>query len=183
MIRSTQRKMLHLIIQTEKYKKKTQTSKKEENGEDGKANHRSSDDEAPEHRGEERKGMNVDQDSDVSFMKDSNGEIDTVEIEEEEWIEHLKRSTAIAIERIKAAKIPCWIETETLRRMKWRLAMRIASLPDERWTKKAAKWNPGLSTKHQTNRPVGRPKKRWEDEINGFLKPVETETTKGNEMK
>ena len=55
------------------------------------------------------------------------------------------------------------------RRMRWRWA------PDERWTKKAAKWNPGLSTKHQTNRTVGRPKKRWEDEIN--------EETKGNDIK
>ena len=66
--------------------------------------------------------------------------------------------------------------------MKWRLAMRIASLPDERCAKKAAKWNPGLSTKHQTNRPVGTPKKRWQDEINDFLKP-ENEETKGCEIK
>ena len=102
--------------------------------------------------------MMSDQDSDVSFMKDSDEEIDTVENEKEEWF-------------------------ETHRRMKWRLAMRIASLPDERWTKKAAKWNPGLSTKYQTNKPVERPKKTWEDEINEFLKPDETETTKGNEMK
>ena len=69
----------------------------------------------------------------------------------------MKRSTDIAVESMKTAKIPCWIDTR--RRMKWRLAIRIASLPDERRTKKAAKWNPGLSTKHQTNRPVGRPKK------------------------
>ena len=47
----------------------------------------------------------------------------------------------------------------------------------------AAEWNPGLSTKHQTNRTVGRPKERWEDEINDFLKPEETEETKGNEIK
>ena len=83
------------------------------------------------------------------------------------------------VARMKAAKIPWWIETH--RWMKWRLAMRIASLPDERWAKKAATWNPGLSTMHQTNRLVGRPRKRWEDEINNFLKPVETEETKGNE--
>ena len=67
--------------------------------------------------------------------------------------------------------------------MKWRLAMRIASHPDERWAKKAAEWNPGLSIKHQIYSPVGRPKKRWEDEINEFLKPEETEETKGNEIK
>ena len=48
--------------------------------------------------------------------------------------------------------------------------MRNASLPDER-----------LSTMHKTYRPVGRPKKRWEDEINenDFLKPEENEETKG----
>ena len=93
----------------------------------------------------------------------------------------MKRSAATAIERMKAAKIPCWIEAH--RRMKWRLAMRIALLPDERWATKAAEWNPGFSTKHQTNRAEGRPKKIWEDVINDLLKPKETEDTKGNEIK
>ena len=32
----------------------------------------------------------------VSFMKDTDEEIDTAEIEEEEWIEYMKRSTAAA---------------------------------------------------------------------------------------
>ena len=82
---------------------------------------------------------------------------------------------------MKEAKIPCWVETH--RRMKWRLAMRIASLLNERWAKKAAEWNPGLSTKHQTYRPVRRRPKKWEDEINEFLKPEETEEMKGNEIK
>ena len=39
----------------------------------------------------------------------------------------------------------------------------------------AAGWNPGLSTKYKTHRAVGRPKKRWEDEINEFLRPERTE--------
>ena len=43
-------------------------------------------------------------------MKDTDEEIDTAEIEVEEWIEYMKRSTATAVERTKAAKIPCWIE-------------------------------------------------------------------------
>ena len=64
--------------------------------------------------------------------------------------------------------------------MKWRLAMRIASLPDENGQMKG-EWNPGLSNKHQTSRPVH--KKRWEDEINEFLEPEEIEETKGNEIK
>ena len=61
--------------------------------------------------------------------------------------------------------------------------MRTASLRDERWVVKAAGWNPELSTKYETYRAVGRPKKRWEDEINEFPKPEETETTRGNNIK
>ena len=33
-------------------------------------------------------------------------------------------------------KNPCWIETH--KRMKWRLAMRIASMPEERWARKSS---------------------------------------------
>ena len=75
---------------------------------------------------------NCDQDSDISFMNDTDEEIDTAE---------LKRSTEEAMEWMRIAKIRCWIKTH--RRMKCRLAMRIASLPDESWEVKAAGWNPG----------------------------------------
>ena len=37
-------------------------------------------------------------------MKDTDEEIDTAEIEEEERIEYMKRSTATAVERMKADK-------------------------------------------------------------------------------
>ena len=39
---------------------------------------------------------------------------------------------------------------------------------------KAAEWNPELSSKNRTNR--GRPRRRWEDDINEFLRLVEDET-------
>ena len=45
--------------------------------------------------------------------------------------------------------------------MKWRLALRIAI---------------SLSSKYKTNRAIGRPRKRWEDDINEFLKLEEDET-------
>ena len=93
----------------------------------------------------------------------------------------MKRSTAEAEELMKKANIPCWIETH--KGMMWRLTIRIPSLPRERWARKAAQWNPGLSSKIKTNRAVGRPKKRWEDEINDFLKPEETDATKGGDIK
>ena len=62
------------------------------------------------------------------------------------------------------------------KKMKWRLAMRIATSPSERWLIKAADWNPELSSKYRTNRAIGRPRKRWEDDVNEFLKQVEEET-------
>ena len=58
------------------------------------------------------------------------------------------------------------------KKMKWRLAMRIATSPSERWLIKAAEWNPELSSKNRTNRATGTPRKRWEDDINEFLKQV-----------
>ena len=53
-----------------------------------------------------------DQDSDVSFENDTDEEIDTTEIEEENWIEYIKRSTGEAMEKIKNAKIRCWNKTQ-----------------------------------------------------------------------
>ena len=54
--------------------------------------------------------------------------------------------------------------------------MRIATSLSERWLIKAAEWNPELSSKYRTNRAIGRPRKRWQDDINEFLKQVEEET-------
>ena len=89
--------MLRLIVQTKrKYKKKTQPSRNEEDEEGEEANHRSSDEETAE-------GIS----SNTDFDQDSDTvEIDTSEIDEEDWIEYLKRSTSIAVERMKTAKIP-----------------------------------------------------------------------------
>ena len=49
-------------------------------------------------------------------MNDIDEEIDTAENEEEDWIEHVKRSTEEAMERMKTATIQIWIKTH--RRMK-----------------------------------------------------------------
>ena len=67
------------------------------------------------------------------------------------------------MEKMENEKIRCWKMTQ--RKMKWRLAMRIATSPNERWLIKAAGWNPKLSSKYRTNRSIGRPRKRWEDDI------------------
>ena len=53
----------------------------------------------------------------------------------------------------------------------------------DKMVKKTAKWNTGLSSGCKASRVVGRPRKRWEDDINQFLKPEETKETKGNDLK
>ena len=59
---------------------------------------------------------------------------------------------------------------QNTQKMKWKFALRIATSPSERWLNKAAEWNPELSSRYRTNRATGRPRKRWEDDINEFLK-------------
>ena len=108
-------------------------------------------------------------DSEVSFEDDADEEMGTTAIEEE-WIEYIKRSIVDALDKTERAKIRCWNRTH--KKMKWKLALRIATSPSERWLKKAAEWSPDLSSRYKTNRAIGRPRKRWEDDINDFFKQV-----------
>ena len=178
MIQSTQCKMLRHIIQTKRRYKKIEKRKDKTSENDDPENLGSTEDE-----NEDGQSSNTcyDQDSDTSFKNDTDQELDTTAIEKEEWIEYMIRSTDEATEKMKNANFRCWIKTH--KRMKWRLALRIASLPGERWIVKAAEWNPELSTKYESCKAIGRPKRRWEDEVDEFLKPEETETTTGNDMK
>ena len=122
-----------------------------------------------------------DVDSGATFDEDSEKEIDTIEIEEEEdWIDYIKRSTADALDKMERAKIRCWNKTH--KKMKWKLALRIATSPSERWLKKAAEWNPELSSRYRTNKAIGRPRKRWEDDINDFFKQTLEEKEKDEQI-
>ena len=55
--------------------------------------------------------------------------------------------------------------------------------PRIKMKKKSSNMDPGLSIGAKATRGVGRPKKRWEDDINQFLKPEEIEETRGNNLK
>ena len=46
-------------------------------------------------------------DSEVTFEEDSDEEMDTIEIEEEDWIEYIKRSTVDALNKMERTKIRC----------------------------------------------------------------------------
>ena len=56
------------------------------------------------------------------------------------------------------AKIRCWNKTH--KQMEWRLALRIATSPSERWLMKAAEWNPELSFKIQDQQSDWKTKKK-----------------------
>ena len=176
MIQSTLRKMLRLIIQTKRRYKNIAKQKDETKENDYTEDLSSIGDENGD--GQSSNAHN-EQDSDISIENDTDDEIDTTAIEEEEWIEYMKRSTDEAIEKMENAKIRCWIKTH--KRMKWRPALRIASLPSERWIVKASEWNPELSSRYRTNRAIVRPRRSWEDDINEFLKLEENETENSTE--
>ena len=44
----------------------------------------------------------------MTFEEDSDEEMDTTTIEEEDWIEYIKRNTADAVDKMEHAKIRCW---------------------------------------------------------------------------
>ena len=96
-----------------------------------------------------------DVDSEVPLDEDSYKELDTIVIEDEDWIEYIQRSTVDTLDKMEHAKIRCWNRTH--KKMKWKLALRIATSLIERWLKKAAEWNPELSSRYRTNRAIGRP--------------------------
>ena len=171
MIQSTQRKMLRLIIQTKRsykitVKRKDETNEKKDTDDLGSIGDESEDGHSS--------NKHNDQDSGISFENDTDEEIDTTVMEEEEWIGYIKRSTNDAMEKMENVKIRCWNKTH--KRMKWRLALRTASFPSERLSVKAAERFPELSSKYRTNRSIGSPRRRWEDDIDECLKLVEDET-------
>ena len=153
MIKTAQRKMLRLIVQTKrKYTSKKVSASKKEEGTDKMEDEENEDKTDKKTEEGSDQNSNKDQDSDVTFQDEVEEEIDATE-NEEDWIEYIKRSTKGAEEHMEKQKIPCWIETH--RRLKWRMARRIFD------------WHPRLDTSIKTRRQVGRPKRRWEDDLTG----------------
>ena len=134
MIQSTQRKMLRLIIQTKRKDKKIEKQDighKKEKGHVDITEICSTDDESDD--GQSTKSED-DVDSEVTFEEDSDEEMDTTEIEEEVWIEYIKRSTADALDKMERAKIRCWNRTHT--KMKWKISTENCNFTDWKMAEK-----------------------------------------------
>ena len=113
---------------------------------------------------------NNDQDSDVSFQEEAD-EIDATEKKRRRMDRSHQKEHQRGRRIFGKTKIPCCIVTH--RRLKWRMARRIDSLPEQRWTKRVFDWHLGLNTSNRTRRQFGRPKRRWEDDLNEFMKTEE----------
>ena len=109
MILSTQCKMLQLIIQTKSRYKKIVKHKVKTSEEFDSIDSSFSDDESGD--GQSSVSHN-EQDSDVLFESDNDEEIDAAEIEEEDWVEYVTRSTNEAIKKMGNEKIRCWNKTQ-----------------------------------------------------------------------
>jgi hypothetical protein len=80
----------------------------------------------------------------------------------EDWIEWIVRATREVEKHCDRAGIEDW--TMTQRRRHWRWAGHVARATDGRWSKKLLRWAPG-----RRRRSIGRPVKRWSDEIAKFI--------------
>ena len=80
----------------------------------------------------------------------------------ESWVDWIRRQTAFAETQLDNANLEDWIEGQ--RRRKWRWAGHVARRGDSRWSTSIIGWIP-----HQGCRRVGRPSKRWRDDLDAYF--------------
>ena len=102
--------------------------------------------------------------SDSASGKGTHEETDEDDKQDEEtWVEWVVRTTQVASDAMRKAKIPDWVQEQ--RRRKWRWAGHVMRRTDMRWSYRFLGWCPVK----RGSRSVGRPAMRWEDCILKFL--------------
>ena len=108
---------------------------------------------------------NEDQDSDVYFQQEADEEIDATD-KEEDWIEYTKRSTKEAEEHMEKHK------NKMLDRSAQKTKMAYGK--ESHYTTRTEEYSTGILdwtlASIRARRQVGRPKRRWEDDLNEFMK-------------
>lgn len=104
----------------------------------------------------------------------------TIDTTTEPWPESIKRATGIAERQPRTPNIECW--TTTYWRRKWRWATRVATQDCTRWSRRAIHWEPQHTERRQTTRRQARPYKRWDDDINTFIRSLPQSTTTSHWM-
>ena len=86
-----------------------------------------------------------------------------------DWI---RRTTHETEELLKRLDIEDWLTTQRRRKFKW--AMKVATCNSDRWASRATTWQPNLQHKAAATaaRSAGRPRTRWDDDLNSFSRRV-----------
>ena len=80
---------------------------------------------------------------------------------DEPWVEYIQRATHRCERLAKEHRLQEWVNLQ--RHRKWDFAGKCARLPHDRWSKRVLSWVPWFRC--NTKRQVGRPTKRWSDDI------------------
>ena len=97
----------------------------------------------------------------------------------EPWHEWIQRTTRLVEDSLKKLSIENWVTK--VRRRQWRMATRLIRQSKDRWSRLVLEWDPEIhfdGTRPKAHRKQSRPKKRWEDDFNHFLKTVFEDTGK-----
>ena len=89
------------------------------------------------------------------------------EYELEPWNEFLTRVTHLAEERAKTAGLQEWLTA--WRGKQWRWARKVVTGDSKKWSNTSLHWSPQLHTSRVSVRAQARPKKRWTDDVQGYL--------------
>ena len=89
-------------------------------------------------------------------------------IDLEPWVDWIRRCTHDAETRMKNLKLDDWVTMQ--RRRKWRWAHKLANATVDTWATTTLLWDPRQHTEHHPRRQTGRPKLRWTDDINSYLR-------------
>ncbi len=105
--------------------------------------------------------------SDSLASEDNDDEDEGSQYEQEPWNDFLKRVTYLAEERASAAGLQEWLTT--WRRKQWRRARKVVTDGRKKWSNTTLQWCPQLHASSRSVRAQARPKKRWTDDVHGYL--------------
>ena len=86
----------------------------------------------------------------------------------EPWPDFLKRTARWTEEQLKKAGQEEWLDTWRSRKWKW--ACKLMTHDTAKWSADCTLWQPYVHSKHLCRRARARPKKRWAQDIEDFLK-------------
>ena len=99
---------------------------------------------------------------------DENNEVPVeAETQLEPWSEWVQRATHEAECRMRNLNIEDWVSVQ--RRRKWRWAQKVAKCNGDSWILDALTWDPYPRVSVAESRRVGRPTKRWSDDLRQYI--------------